>query len=165
MSSRYHRLDKILEYRISRERLCQRRAAICRRWLQIAQQRLDNLRHACQKVRTAPPPAQIARVAWYQYQQQYLRAAQERIARVERLRRMLRERLQRRQFQLKKAAQRRRATETALERIEQEVNQALAQNKDRELDELTRLKLLEHRSHRDAIATRGRIPTGTVPYC
>ena len=155
MTSRYRRLDKILQYRISRERLYQRRAAVCRHWLQTALQRIDSLHQVCHKVRAGRPPGEIARLHSQQDQQYYLRAAQKRIVQVEGLRRRLQQRLQHRQSQLKKAAQYRRATETTLERIEQEVNQALAQNRDKELNELGRLKLLSRRLNRDVTAARG----------
>jgi len=154
MVNRYHRLDKVLNHRLSRERLYQQRAAICRRWLQAAQQRLDSLQQLSHQVRDSLSPRAIVRIQWHQDQQDYLRALQRRLARLKRLRRKLHQRLHDKDFQVVSAAQYRRATQTALARLEQEVNQNVRRNKDTEFHQLVQLKFLAQRVIH-ATVTRG----------
>ncbi len=154
MVNRYHRLDKVLNHRLSRERLYQQRAAICRRWLQAAQQRLDSLQQLAHQVRDSLPPRAIVRIQWHQDQQNYLRALQRRLARFNRLRRKLHQRLHDKNSQVVSAAQYRRATQTALARLGQEVNQTVTRNKDKEFHQLVQLKFLEQ-SINHATITRG----------
>ena len=153
MTNRYQRLDNILSYRLSRERLCQRRAAICRRWLQAAERQLLGLRQTARHARDQHPPPGQAHVHWYQDQQSYLRALHTRIARLQHLHTRLRRRLQRRQSHLTAAAQYRCATETALARVRQEATDRAAENKEKEFAHLVQLKFTDHQLSSDAAIT------------
>ncbi len=153
MTNRYQRLDNVLSYRLRCERLYQRRAAICRRWLQAVQGRLLQLRQTVDQVRVKQPPSGQAYAHWYQDQQSYLRALHTQIARLQHLRIRLQHRLQRRQSQLTVAAQYRRATETALARVGGEVTRDATQNKDKEFTQLVQLKFTDQKSGSDAAIT------------
>ncbi len=153
MPNRDQRLDNILNYRLRREQLYQRRAAICGRWLQAAQGRLLRLRQTVDQVRANHPPSGQAYARWYQDQQSYLRALHTQIAGLQHLRIRLQHRLQRRQSQLTIAAQYRRATETALARVRGEVTRDAAQNKDKEFTQLVQLKFTDQQPSSDAAIT------------
>ena len=155
MTNRYRRLDRVFNYRLSRERLYQQRAAICCRWLHAAQQRLTQLHEAACRVQGAAPPGKTAAARWHQDRQHYLRALHRRIFRLERLGEKLRQRLQYKRNQATTAGQYRRATESALARLQQEVNQTLIQNKDKEFHQLVRLEFLNRRLNANAATTRG----------
>lgn len=154
MTERYQRLDKVFQHQLSRERLCQQRAAICHRWLRAVNRRISGLQHGMEQVGAGNWPHHVALVHWHQDKERCLRALQSRLERVRGVGHRLRQRLQDKEAELIRAAQCCRATETALERIEQEVSQARTRNTAKKLDELVRRRLAGERQYSDAAAIR-----------
>ena len=146
MTERYKRLEKTLSQRLSHEQLCQRRTAVCQGWLQAVERRLARLQAADAQVRGGRGgPGQATKIHWHQDEQRYLQALQSRLERTQRLGQRLGLRLEARETEVVKAAQHRRATQTALGRIEEGVRQTAVRNSRKSFDELVRLRALAER--------------------
>ncbi len=137
MNERIARMGRILDYRASRERLYQRRAAICRQLLYATEAKLSRLHHEQAALRNgADPPAATAH--WYQQRQRMLANLDRRITRVQHTHQQLKQRVFRRQAELVGAAQLRRAAQKAITRLQQQATQAAQRSRQRRFDNLVR---------------------------
>ena len=152
MSERCDRLDKILSQQLIRERLSQRRAAICQRWVRAAERSISRLQRTLKQVRGGGSPGYLAKACWHQDHQRHLQALQSQLERIQRLRQRLQQRRRDKEAEVVRAAQYRRATEAALQRIEQEASRTRTRNTAKRLDQLVTLRSLGERQGPDATA-------------
>ncbi len=138
MNHETRRLSRIQDQRIKREQLCQRRVAICQRVLTAAEARLTTLYKQQHLLRHSVGTLPAATIQWYQNRQLAFTALCRRIERTERLRQRLAQRTANKETELVRAAQMRRAAETALARLEQEAGQIVRRAEDKRFDDMVR---------------------------
>ncbi len=153
MNQRSSQLARILAHRIKREQLCQRRLAICRRALTATEGRLAQLYRQQQALSRTESAAATVTVQWHQHRQRLVDVLEQRTDSTHRMRGRLDERAHRRQTELVRAAQMRRATETVLSRITQEAFRAARQAEGRQFDNLVRTSRAVRTRNSHAITT------------
>jgi len=138
MNTRIAQMGKILNNRASRERLYQRRAAICRQLVHTAEARLAKLRREQTALRTAVSSQVPATAHWHQQRQRLLANLDRRITRTQDTHQRLKQRASRRQTELVNAAQLRRAAQKATTRLQQQAAQAARRSRQKRFDDLVR---------------------------
>jgi len=138
MNERIARMGKILNNRTSRERLYQRRAAICRQLVHTAEARLARLHREQTALRNTIGRQVPYTVDWHQRRQRTLADLDRRIGRIQGIHQRLKQRASRRQAELVKAAQLRRAAQKGTARLQQQATQAAQRSRQRQFDDLVR---------------------------
>ncbi len=138
MNERIARMGKILDHRASRERLYERRAAICRRLEHAAEARLARLRREEAALRNTIGRQVPYTVDWHQRRQRALADLDRRITRIQGIQQQLTQRASRRQAELVNAAQLRRAAQKATTRLQQQATEAAHRNQQKQFDDLVR---------------------------
>ena len=153
MNKRIARMDKILDYRAGRERLFQRRAAICRQLVHTAEARLAKLRREQTALHTAVSSQIPVTAHWHQQRQRLLADLDRRIGRIQGIHQQLKQRASRRQAELVNAAQLRRAAQKAATRLQQQAAQAARRSRQRRFDDLVRTEQVSHNLNSNATVT------------
>jgi len=153
MNKRIARMGKLLNNRASRERLYQRRAAICRQLVHIAEARLARLRREEAALRNTIGRQVPYTVDWHQRRQRALADLDRRITRIQGIQQQLKQRASRRQAELVNAAQLRRAAQKATARLQQQATQAARRSRQRRLDDLVRTAQVGHNPNFNATVT------------
>ncbi len=138
MNKRIARMGKILDNRAGRERLYERRAAICRQLVHTAEARLARLRREQTALRNTIGRQVPCTVDWHQRRQRTLADLDRRITRIQCTHQRLTQRTSRRQAELVNAAQLRRAAQKATARLQQQATKAAQRSRQRQLDDLVR---------------------------
>ncbi len=153
MNKRIARMDKILDNRAGRERLYQRRAAICRQLVHTAEARLAKLRREQTALRTAVSSQIPVTAHWHQQRQRLLADLDRRIGRIQGIHQQLKQRASRRQAELVNVAQLRRATQKATTRLQQQATQAARRSRQRRFDDLVRTQQITNTPNFNATVT------------
>jgi len=153
MNERIARIGRILHYQANRERLCQRRVAICRQLVCAAEAKLTRLCQEQTALRNATSKQLSATAHWHQQRQHALADLDRRITRIRRTHRRLKQRASCRQAELVDAAQLRRAAEKAIVCLQQQAAQAAQRSSQRRFDDLVRAVQVIHNSNFNATAT------------
>ncbi len=138
MSERIARMGRILDNRAGRERLYERRVAICRQLVYAAEAKLTRLCQEQTALRNATSEQLSATAHWHQQRQRALADLDRRITRIQRTRQRLKQRASCRQAELVNAAQLRRAAEKAITRLQQQATQAAQRSSAKRFDDLVR---------------------------
>jgi len=152
MNERIARMGKILDHRASRERLYQRRVAMCRQLVRTAEAKLSGLHHEQIALRNGVGPL-AATVHWHQQRQRALADLDRRITRIQHTHQRLKHRASRRQAELVNAAQLWRAAQKATARLQQQAAQAVRRSQQKQLDDLVRTKRIIRNSTSNATVT------------
>ncbi len=153
MNERIARLGNILNNRASRERLYQRRAAICRQLVHTSEARLAKLRREQTALRNTIGRQGPYTVDWHQRRQRTLADLDRRITRIQGIHQRLKQRASRRQAELVNAAQLRRAAQKATTRLQQQAAQTAQRSRQRRFDDLVRTQQMTNNPNFNATVT------------